>query len=116
MSPRRKPAANLVEAFLDMMSAERGAGANTLAAYGRDLGDFTAYLAGGRSVATATTDDIRTYLGDQAKRGMQPRGQIRDEPRQPKSCRRGRLLIKSAGSLVHAGAWLLAIGIHSRHT
>jgi integrase/recombinase XerD len=62
----------MVALFLDMLAAERGAGTNTLAAYGRDLGDFTAYLAGGRSVATATTDDIRAYLGDQAKRGMQP--------------------------------------------
>jgi integrase/recombinase XerD len=62
----------MVALFLDMLAAERGAGTNTLAAYGRDLADFTAYLAGGRSVATATTDDIRAYLGDQAKRGMQP--------------------------------------------
>jgi integrase/recombinase XerD len=62
----------MVALFLDMLAAERGAGKNTLAAYGRDLADFTAYLAGGRSVATATTDDIRAYLGDLTKRGMQP--------------------------------------------
>jgi integrase/recombinase XerD len=62
----------MVALFLDMLAAERGAGKNTLAAYGRDLTDFTAYLAGGRSVATATTDDIRAYLGDLTKRGMQP--------------------------------------------
>jgi integrase/recombinase XerD len=62
----------MVALFLDMLAAERGAGKNTLAAYGRDLADFTAYLAGGRSVATATTDDIRAYLSDLAKRGMQP--------------------------------------------
>jgi integrase/recombinase XerD len=62
----------MVGLFLDMLAAERGAGLNTLAAYGRDLADFTAYLADGRSVATATTDDIRAYLGAQAKRGMQP--------------------------------------------
>ncbi|MHA1549258.1 MAG: site-specific integrase, partial [Alphaproteobacteria bacterium] len=34
----------LVEAFLEMMSAERGAADNTLAAYRRDLADYTAFL------------------------------------------------------------------------
>jgi integrase/recombinase XerD len=59
--------------FLDMLTAERGAGKNTLAAYGRDLADFTAYLAGaGRAVAAATTADLRGYLGELARRGMQP--------------------------------------------
>ena len=62
----------LVTLFLDMLAAERGAGKNTLAAYGRDLADFTDHLAGRRSVAIATTDDIRAYLGDLASRGMQP--------------------------------------------
>ena len=62
----------MVALFLDMLAAERGAGKNTLAAYSRDLADFTDYLAGGRAVATATTDDIRSYLGDLTKRGMQP--------------------------------------------
>jgi integrase/recombinase XerD len=63
----------LVALYLDMLAAERGAGANTLAAYGRDLSDFTAYLSGGRrSVANATTDDLRAYLADLARRGMSP--------------------------------------------
>ena len=54
----------LVELFLDMLAAERGAGPNTLSAYGRDLADFSAFLGSkGRPVATATTDDIRSYLG-----------------------------------------------------
>ncbi len=35
----------IVESFLEMMSAERGASANTLAAYGRDLGDFSTFVA-----------------------------------------------------------------------
>jgi integrase/recombinase XerD len=62
-----------VALFLDMLAAERGAGANTLAAYRRDLADFTAYLAGsGGSVAAATTDDLRAYLGDLAERGLRP--------------------------------------------
>jgi integrase/recombinase XerD len=62
----------LITLFLDMLAAERGAGKNTLSAYGRDLDDFTAHLTGRRSVATATTDDIRGYLGELASRGMQP--------------------------------------------
>ena len=59
--------------FLDMLAAERGAEKNTLAAYSRDLADFTTFLAGaGRSVATAVTDDLRAYLGELAKRGLRP--------------------------------------------
>jgi len=62
---------HLISLFLDMLAAERGAENNTLAAYGRDLGDFAGYLAGTRrSIATAATDDLRAYLGDLAKRGM----------------------------------------------
>jgi len=61
----------LVALYLDMLAAERGAGTNTLAAYGRDLSDFTTYLSGRRrSVANATTDDLRAYLADLARRGM----------------------------------------------
>jgi integrase/recombinase XerD len=62
----------LLSLFFDMLAAERGAGANTLAAYGRDLADFADRLAGRRTVATATTDDIRAYLGALAARGLQP--------------------------------------------
>lgn len=62
----------LTRLFLDMLAAERGAGRNTLEAYGRDLDDFADHLVGRRSVATATTDDIRAYLGELASRGMQP--------------------------------------------
>ena len=57
------PTRRLIALYLDMLAAERGAGQNTLGAYGRDLADFTLYLAGAkRSVATATTDDLRAYL------------------------------------------------------
>ena len=62
---------NLIELFLDMLAAERGAGTNTLAAYGRDLADFSTHLASlKRTVATATTDDVRGYLGRLGKRGF----------------------------------------------
>src|SRR3984957_6708353 len=61
----------LVELFLDMLAAERGAGPNTLSAYGRDLADFSAFLGSkGRPVAAATTDDVRGYLGQLGKRGF----------------------------------------------
>jgi integrase/recombinase XerD len=54
--------ANLIEAFLDMMSAERGAGANTLAAYRRDLLDF----AQSADPAGANRDQVRTFLASLA--------------------------------------------------
>jgi integrase/recombinase XerD len=74
MARAAKPAdERLTALFLDMLAAERGAGKNTLAAYGRDLADFSAYLAGtGRSVAAAATDDLRAYLGTLARRGLRP--------------------------------------------
>ncbi len=62
-----------VALFLDMLAAERGADKNTLGAYGRDLADFAAYLAGrGRSVAAAATEDVRRYLGHLSRRGLRP--------------------------------------------
>jgi integrase/recombinase XerD len=60
-----------VEAFLEMMSAERGAAANTLASYGRDLGDYGAFLSRrGTSFERATTDSVRAYLSDLDDRGF----------------------------------------------
>ena len=57
--------------YLDMLAAERGAGKNTLAAYGRDLEDFSAYLEDpGRSIAKASTADLRGYLGELSRRGL----------------------------------------------
>ena len=61
----------LIELFLDMLSAERGASRNTLAAYTRDLEDFSEHLgAARRSIADARTDDVRAYLAVLAKRGF----------------------------------------------
>ncbi len=63
----------LLDLFLDMLAAERGAAANTLAAYRRDLDDFAAELAGGgKTVATAESDDIRAHLGRLTRRGFKP--------------------------------------------
>src|SRR6516162_916619 len=61
----------LIELFLDMLAAERGAAANTLAAYRRDLDDFSAHLRNARrSVATARADDVRAYLAALAGRSF----------------------------------------------
>jgi integrase/recombinase XerD len=67
----RNSSERLAALYLDMLAAERGAGKNTLAAYGRDLADFSEHLAAaGRSIATASTEDLRAYLGELARRGM----------------------------------------------
>lgn len=58
----RGPAsAGVLEEFLDMMSAERGAARNTLEAYRRDLIAFDDLLAG-RGLRNATRDDVKKYL------------------------------------------------------
>ena len=63
----------LIALFIDMLAAERGAAPNTLAAYRRDLADFASYLAGaGATVKSATTEDVRRYLGVLARRGLRP--------------------------------------------
>jgi len=70
--------AALIEAFLDMMSAERGASINTLAAYRRDLLDFHGWLAGrGKDAKRAARDDVRGYLAAQAEAGIAGSSQAR---------------------------------------
>jgi integrase/recombinase XerD len=65
------PGRQLTALFLDMVAAERGGAANTLAAYGRDLDDLTGFLAGrGCALASATTADLRAYLATLAGRGF----------------------------------------------
>jgi len=61
----------LIELFLDMVAAERGGAANTLAAYARDLADLATELAAkGRAIADASTDDLRAHLTSLRKRGL----------------------------------------------
>ncbi len=62
---------SLVDAFLEMLAAERGAAANTLEAYRRDLEDFSGYLAA-RKVVLASTEpaDIAAYLRALAEEGL----------------------------------------------
>ena len=61
------------EAFLEMMSVERAAAANTLRAYERDLADASGFLAGrGLSLATASAGDVEAYFADLGRRGLSP--------------------------------------------
>jgi len=60
--------AAVIENFLDMMSAERGASQNTLAAYRRDLLDFAGYTKG--NFTKASRDDVKAYLQRLSKSGM----------------------------------------------
>jgi integrase/recombinase XerD len=73
---RRMPP--LIEAFLEMIAAERGATKNTLEAYARDLADYAAELArAGKAPQNAATGDIRAYLSLVAKRGLKPASSAR---------------------------------------
>jgi integrase/recombinase XerD len=65
------PERQLISLFLDMVAAERGGAANTLAAYSRDLDDLTGYLATcKRTISSAATADLRGYLVALADRGF----------------------------------------------
>ncbi len=63
-----KPELNpLVESFLDMITAERGAALNTRQAYWRDLADVSLFLKGkGTDLDVATTDMLKAYLKELA--------------------------------------------------
>ncbi len=59
-----------IEAFLEMMSAERGAALNTLAAYRRDLEDYARFLAAHGGFERAGVEAVRAYLNDLDGRGF----------------------------------------------
>lgn len=62
---------HLVDAFLEMMSAERGAARNTIEAYRRDLDDYAAFLASkGATPTTASREQIVAYLSSLAGQGL----------------------------------------------
>lgn len=70
--------AALVESFLEMMSAERGASENTLAAYRRDLDDAAEFTASrGTDLTAATPVDIRAYIEEIGRRGFAATSQAR---------------------------------------
>jgi len=61
----------VVERFLEMLSAERGASVNTLDAYARDLMSFGSFVhRRDRSLEQATTDDIRGFIGHMVEEGL----------------------------------------------
>ncbi|MFN4184608.1 MAG: tyrosine recombinase [Hyphomonas sp.] len=64
-----------IGAFLEMMSAERGASPNTLDAYGRDLLDASEFCH--LRLVTASSSDLSGWLADLAARGMAPSTQAR---------------------------------------
>ncbi len=68
---KERAAERQVEAFLEMLVAERDARPNTLAAYLRDLTDFADFLGGG--VASASGADLRAYMASLSRRGLSPR-------------------------------------------
>lgn len=64
-------AGHAVEAFLEMLVAERGIAANTLQAYRHDLEDFADFLVRRkRSTDAASTADLRDYMAALARAGM----------------------------------------------
>jgi integrase/recombinase XerD len=68
--------ASAIEAFLDMMSAERGASHNTLDAYRRDLIAFDADLRGG-GLRGADREAVRKFLAGLAASGGKASSQAR---------------------------------------
>ncbi|MGE3066579.1 MAG: site-specific tyrosine recombinase XerD [Hyphomicrobiaceae bacterium] len=67
-----------IRLFLDMLAAERGAAANTLEAYRRDLEDFTHFLQQrGAGVQSAAPSSITAYLQACAQAGLSPASRAR---------------------------------------
>jgi integrase/recombinase XerD len=60
-----------IEAFLEMLSAERGARPNTLSAYERDLLDAEGFIARrGRALSGARADDLMAYAASLTNAGL----------------------------------------------
>ena len=70
-SPSALPSRH-VEAFLEMLAAERGAAKLTLAAYRADLADVACALTD-KAIEAVTTEDLRQYLARLAKAKLAPR-------------------------------------------
>jgi integrase/recombinase XerD len=68
----------LVESFLDMMSAERGAAQNTLDAYTRDILAFAEDCArSGHDLKSANRDAVRAHLASLSAAAIKPSSQAR---------------------------------------
>jgi integrase/recombinase XerD len=70
----KRKSAHSIEAFLDMMSAERGASRNTLEAYKRDL---VAFEESAGDLKAATREDIKRYLSKLSRSGAAATSQAR---------------------------------------
>src|SRR2546429_324820 len=67
-----------LEAFLEMLAAERGAAQNTLQAYRRDLEDFLAFLEHrAKSLAAVAPAEIGAYLRVMSETGLAPASRAR---------------------------------------
>src|SRR5579863_7110360 len=67
----RTPGPPLIADFLEAIAAERAASRNTLEAYRRDLGDYSAFLAErGVDALKASSDDARAFLAHRAEAGL----------------------------------------------
>ena len=64
-----------VEAFLEMMAVERDASTHTLSAYGRDLADAEAGIAGG--LMRGDEAGVEVWYADLGRRGLSPATQAR---------------------------------------
>jgi integrase/recombinase XerD len=63
-----------IDAFLEMLAAERGAARNTLLAYARDLGDFAAFAARrGRTVTEVDAAMTQDYMAAMQSDGLSAR-------------------------------------------
>jgi integrase/recombinase XerD len=69
---------HLLEAFLEMMSAERGAAKNTLSSYQRDITGYAEHLADtGNTFLGSGTSDVRNYLASMSREGLSASTQAR---------------------------------------
>lgn len=67
-----------IRAFLEMLAAEKGAAANTLEAYRRDLQDLDAFLATrGKAMHEAAQADLQAYLVRLSEQGLAPASRSR---------------------------------------
>ena len=71
LSRQRRCEHHALNAFLEALVVERGAAANTVAAYRRDLEDAEASL--GAGLEEAGEADLRRYLANLLKAGLSPR-------------------------------------------
>ena len=72
----KKPVSPLVDSFLNMLVAERGATANTVSAYLNDISHFKKYLIGNEidsNIECCSKDSIANYIKYLSKNGLNPR-------------------------------------------